>query len=214
MAILSLATVFARLPIASVEWDIRRNDQLAGLGSGDVMQTELADPVWSAAVTLGRGLHDELKQAAALIRRLHGAKQPFFMCDPTSLFPQADPKGLTLGAAAVTVRAVSANRSILQLQGLPAGYVLTIGDKLQIAYAGGRHAFHEVAETAAATVGGQLDVQVFPFLPFSLAIGLAVTLKQPACPVVVDPATHRPGTARRSITEGAGFTVIQKKSAS
>lgn len=214
MAILSLATIFARLPIASVEWDIRRNDQLAGLGSGDVMQTELADPVWSAVVTLGRGLHDELKQAAALIRRLHGAKQPFFICDPTSLYPQADPKGLTLGASAVTVRTVSADRSILKLQGLPAGYVLTLADKVQIPYAGGRHAFHEVSETAAATAGGQIDVQVFPFLPFSLAVGLAVTLKQPACPVIVDPATHRPGTARRSVTDGAGFTVIQKKSAS
>jgi hypothetical protein len=207
---LSLSAVYALLPIASVKWSIQRNDELSGAGSGDVWQAELADPLWTGDVTLGAGEHDELKQAAAAIRALNGAAQSFMMSDPLSPFPQADPTGSILGLAAVTTRAVNANRSLAQLGGLPAGYVLTIGDKLQITQ-GTMIRFHEVSATIAANGAGQVDVKVFPRLPLNLAIGAVITLKKPACPVIVQPGSHDPGTGRRTITEGAALRVLQKK---
>ncbi|MFD1330262.1 hypothetical protein [Mycoplana ramosa] len=210
MASLALSVIYDRLPIASIEWSIQRNDEFSGLGSGDIWQAELADPLWTADVTLGRGTHNELKQAAALIRRLDGARQSFLMCDPLSLFPQADPKGTVLGAAAVTIRSVGTDRSIARLGGLPSGYVLTVGDKLQITQ-GSMIRFHEVSQTVAANGAGNADVPVLPRLALSLAAGAVVTLKRPACPVVIEPGSHKPGVARRTITDGAAFRVLQKK---
>ena len=210
MAPLALSVIFNHLKIASVEWSIQRNDEFSGLGSGDAWQAELADPHWIGDVTLGRGLHDELKQAAALIRRLDGARQAFMMCDPLSLYPQADPKGTILGSATVTIRSVGVDRSIARLGGLPSGYVLTVGDKLQITQ-GNMIRFHEVSQTVSATGAGNADVLVFPRLALSLEVGAVVALKRPACPVIVEPGSHKPGVARRAITEGAGFRVLQKK---
>jgi hypothetical protein len=207
---LSLAQLFDTLPIASVKWHIQRNDELAGNGDGDVWTAELADPFWTGDVTLDAGEHDELKQAAARIRALDGAKQAFMCCDPFSLYPQADPKGLILGAAAVSVRAVNADRRVLQLKGLPAGYTLTLGDKVQITQ-GTLIRFYEVGATASAAGNGSLDVSVFPRLALSLAVDAVVTLIRPACPVIIAPDSHDPGTGRRSVTEGATFKVLQKK---
>ncbi|CAD7055475.1 hypothetical protein RHAB21_00725 [Pseudorhizobium halotolerans] len=207
---LSLAAVFDQLPIASVEWSIQRNDEFSGIGSGDVWQAELADPLWTADVILGDGLHDELKQVAARIRALDGSRVSFLMCDPLSLYPQADPGGLVLGAAAVTIRAVDSDRRVALLQGLPAGYVLTIGDKLQITQ-GEAIRFFEVAATVAAAGTGEANVSVFPRLPLSLAPGATVTLIRPACPVIIQPNTHKPGVGRRGATRGAAFRVLQKK---
>lgn len=207
---LALSALFDKLPIASVKWSIQRNDELAGNGDGDIWSAELADPLWSGEVSLARGFHDELKQAAALIRALDGSKQPFMCCDPFSLYPQDDPKGLILGAAVVQVRAVGGDRRVLQLKNLPAGYALTLGDKIQITQ-GDLIRFFEVGATANATGTGNLDVSVFPRLPLGLAINAVATLKKPACPVIIAPASHDPGTGRRSITEGATFKVLQKK---
>lgn len=210
MAALALAAVFDKLPIASVIWDIQRNDEFSGMGTGDVWSAELADPLWIGTVTLGNGTNNELKQAAAVIRSLQGTMTAFLMCDPISQFPQADPKGQILGNNAVTLRTIGADRITARMQGFPAGYTLTVGDKLQINYAD-LVAFVEVGATAAADANGNLDVPIFPRLPSSFAAGSLVIVKRPACPVVIQPTSHNPGTAARSVTTGAAFKVIQKR---
>lgn len=206
---LSLSRVYQLLPIATVAWDIQRNDHFSGLGSGDLWQAELADPFWTADITLGRGLHDELKQAAAAVRDLEGAKQAFLCCDPLSPWPQEDQGGFILGASAITIRSVSADRRQALLQGFPAGYVLTLGDKLQFTQ-GTLRRFFEASETASASAGGLMDIRVFPRLPLSLAAGAAINLIWPACPVIISPGSHKPGTGRGSVTEGAALKVLQK----
>lgn len=210
---LPLSVINDHLPISSVEWDIQRNDELSGAGSGDVWQAELADPAWKAVVTLGRGLRDELKQVAARLRSLDGARKAFFLVDPISPFPAADRNGVILGSSSVTVR-TTGNRSLAQLTGLPAGYVLTAGDKMQLQYGSAedpRFSFVEVSDTVSASVAGLIDCPVFPRLPMTLAFGDAVTLIRPACAMIIQPTTHKPGVATHSIIEGAGFTALQKK---
>ncbi len=210
MAPLALSVINDRLGIASVEWSIKRNDEFSGLGSGDIWQAELADPLWTADVTLGRGMNEELKRIAALIRRLDGARQAFLLVDPLSPYPQTDPDGSILGDAEITIRSVDTDRFTARLGGFPLGYGLSLGDKLQITQ-GDMIRFHEVSRSEQANGAGNMDVLVFPRLPLSLAAGAIVTLKRPACPVVIEPNSHKPGVARRMITEGAGFRVLQKK---
>lgn len=212
MAALARSYLNDLLPISAVKWDIQRNDQFDGDGSGDVWQAELADPLWLADVTLDRDEHDLLKKVAARIRALNGAAQAFLLCDPLSLYPQADPAGTILGSATVTVGAVNANRSLLSLAGLPGGYILTDGDKVQITQ-GTTIRFHEVSAGETASGGGAMDVAIWPRLSLNLAAGAAVTLKRPACPVIILPGSHDPGTGRGTMTEGAAFRAIQKKRA-
>ena len=210
MSARALADVFDKLPVASVDWSIQRNDELSGSGSGDMWSAELADPLWSGDVVLGNGRNNELKQAAARIRSLRGTQVAFMMCDPISQFPQSDPRGALIGDAVITLRTIGSDRITVRCQGFPPGYVLTVGDKLQINYMN-LIAFVEVGDTLAADADGHLDAPIFPRLPSSFAAGALVIVKRPACPVIIVPDSHKAGTAARTVTSGAGFKVIQKR---
>lgn len=210
MTALPLSEVFDKLPISSVDWNIQRNDELSGLGSGDLWAAELADPLWTADVSLGEGRNDELKQANARIRALGGSRIAFMMCDPISQFPQADPDGSRLGTAAISLRTVLRDRITARMQGFPPGYVLTIGDKLQISYQD-LIAFVEVGKTTVADAAGNLDAPIFPRMPSSFAAGALVAVNRPACPVIIVPESHKAGVSTSEITTGAGFKVIQKR---
>lgn len=210
MAALPLEQVFDFLPIASVDWNIQRNDELSGAGSGDMWTAELSDPLWVGEVTLDVGRNDELKQAAARIRSLRGTQVAFMMCDPISQYPQADPKGSILGSAVTTLRTIGPDRITARMKGFPPGYVLTVGDKLQINFQD-LVAFVEVGATVAADAAGNLDAPIYPNLPSSFTADSLVVVKRPACPVIIEPESHKAGTATRDVTDGAGFKVLQKR---
>lgn len=213
MSILGLNSVYDRLPIETCNFSIERGDETDELGGGNFWQAELVKPKWTADLTFARGRHQELKEAAALIRALDGARTAFLMCDPTSLYPYADPRGIIFGSRAATIREIGPDRITARMRGFPAGYVLTVGDKLQITYSGGQqHAYVEVSATVSADSGGNVDAPIFPRLPILVGATDPVTVIRPACPVVVAPTTHNPGTARSGVTEGASVRLIQKTS--
>ena len=202
-----------RLPISSVEWSVKRTDTLSGQGSGRIWQAELAPPLWMATVELDRRPSNEMKQYAALIRKLHGSQEAFFLFDPLSRYPQNDPKGLVLGASVVRVESIPSHRASIALKGLPAGYQFLPGDKMQIAYNTSpvRYAFLEISESATAGGDGTTgSIGVFPHVAVGIDVDDIVTLAKPACRMVIMPNTHRPGQARRHLTEGAGFTAMQR----
>ncbi|WPJ68019.1 hypothetical protein STOPSMEL_43 [Sinorhizobium phage StopSmel] len=209
MAPLPLSAINDRLSHDAVVFDIQRNDEFSGTGDGDLWQQELARPLWTAEISLNEGSHDELKQVAARIRKLDGARQAFMLCDPLSLYPQADPTGSILGSAVVTLGVIGSDRTAVPFLGLPSGYVLTVGDKVQI-QGTTKTAFVEVSETVAASAGGVATVSIFPRLPNWVLTASPVTLKKPACPMVIVPGSHRPGTSQGVLTAGAGFKAIQK----
>ena len=209
-----LADFADRLRITSIVWDIQRNDEFSGTGDGRVWQTELAAPLWIGTVSLITMENDAAKQIAAKIRKLHGAQEALFLYDPLSKYPQFDPGGSIIGTRVITVNSVSADLDGLSLKGLPAGYQMTTGDKMQITYGANptRYAFLEVSEDALADGAGVTPAfGVFPHVTQAIAANMVVTLVKPACRCVIMPGSHNPGTATKMHTDGAGFKVIQKK---
>lgn len=211
MSILPLSDVFDVLPIAKVVWDRQDNNEYSGLGSGAYWEAELAPSLWTGEIVFDTDLTSDLKQVAALIRWLRSTKQRFMMCDPSSQHPAADPTGAIIGNANVTLRAIT-NRFVAPLQGMPPGYVLTPGDKLQVPY-GNTHAFVEVALRAVANGAGQADVAISPHLPLPIVAGATAILKRPALVASVAPNSHSPGTAEGVITSGAGLKIQEKRNA-
>lgn len=200
-----------RLKISSVTWDANRNDELSGTGDARVWQAELAAPLWTADVKLTIGYHDEVKQVAALIRKLYGAQESFYLFDPTSQYPQSDPTGSIIDSSDVKVQAVSTGRAKLRLYGVPAGYVLTLGDKFQVTTAS-RYYFAEVSETVTADGSGITpEFEVFPHVPLSVGANDAVNLKKPACLMFIMPGSFNPGTASGLITDGASFKAMERR---
>ena len=206
----TLAQFFDLLPLMPMRWDIQRNDELSGVGDGVIFQAELASPLWSAEVSLRPVRLTVASRVGALVNRLRGAQEPFLFRDPYICAPALDPTGAGLSGA--TVQVASASGGTLGLSGLPAGYGLSTGDKLQIVTAGGKHAFVEASEDVTANGSGVTGgFDVFPSLPAGVAAGNAVTLVRPACACVIVPKSYRPGTASGSTVRDIGFTVIQKR---
>lgn len=120
--------------------------------------------------------------------------------------------GFYLSPEDPTVTVQSAGGRSLALTGLPGGYALSVGDKIQIVTAGGRHAFVEVSEDVTANGGGVTAAfQVFPSLPASVSFGDAVTLIRPACPCIVVPKSFQTGSVNGNIVSGMGFSIVQKR---
>ncbi|KQS79823.1 hypothetical protein ASG25_21785 [Rhizobium sp. Leaf384] len=210
----SLATFADQLAISTVVWDIQRNDENSGGGDGRLWQAELSSPLWIGTVELIMMPNNRAKQIAALIRKLHGIQESFYLGDPLSLYPQSDPTGSVLGASTVTIASISSDRSAIAFSGLPAGYVLTLGDKFTVLYGSNpqRVGFFEISETATANGSGNTgQIGVFPYVQSGISAGQAVRLAKPYCKCVIMPGSHNPGSARKLHTEGAGFKVIQKK---
>lgn len=97
----ALTDLADHLKIASVTWSVQRNDELSGVGDGRIWQAELAPPLWTGDVGIDALNNADAKQIAARVRGLHGARDAFFLYDPASKYPQADPDGMILGPVGV-----------------------------------------------------------------------------------------------------------------
>jgi len=210
---LAVAALSDILPIESVVWGDQRNDELSGSGDARTWAANLADPLWTAEVGLPPGYHADMKEIAAVIRKLQGPRNSFFLVDPLSRYPKSDPIGSILGSSTVVIDAIASDRQAISLGGLPANFALTRGDKGQVNYSSSpsRTWFFEVSETVTANSGGEVTFEVYPTVPLLVAVAAAVILKKPACKGFIMPGTFKPGTAADMFTRGAGFTFMERR---
>lgn len=200
------------LLVRTVKWRLRRNDEISGLGSGQTLSAELGPALWTADVVLDWMRHDHADQVQAAIETLDGPFNSFYLCSPRRRFPQADPDGTLLGAATPTIHTLGGDNKSVRLAGVPAGYRLTRGDFLAFDYgAPSRRAFHRIVEDATADGAGITpSFEVRPHIRPGATTGLAVTLIKPAAKVFIVPDSFDAGVARRTITEGMSFQVMQR----
>ncbi|WP_320188911.1 hypothetical protein RMS29_028295 (plasmid) [Agrobacterium rosae] len=193
------------------KWDIQRNDEVSGTGDGRYWQASLAPELWRATVFHMPLLNSVGEELDAVIRSLRGAQEAFFMASSLFCAPKSDPSGAGLVGANVTLLTIAANRAGAAFSGLPAGFVLSTGDKFSVAY-GERFYFGEIGETAPAAANGTTaNLSIFPNFPAGVTAGAVVTLIKPACKVVVVPGSHKPGDIDGRFTKGGSFQIIQKK---
>lgn len=201
------------LRIKSCVWDVQRNDEVDGTADGRVWQAALAGPLWTADITLTDYCFAEMEQIAALIRRLDGAAESFYLYNPARQYPQADPDGSKLGANSVTIKSLGLDGTALALQGLPANYVITLADKAHSDFGDNptRRYFFEASETVAANASGvTAEFQVFPDVPAGVGVGDAVTLIKPAAKMFIMPQSFNPGTMAGLVNSGAAFKAMQR----
>lgn len=227
-----LAFLSDLLRIKSVMWSIQRNDELSGLADGRVWQTELADPIWTAEVTLANSFHAEAEQIAARIRKLHGAQESFMLCNPVMQYPQFDPKGLVLAGSPTVdinfvansasirneafgayVLAVASNRKAISVAGLPSSYRMTIADKGQITFGSpSLNYFFEFSETVSANLAGATaEIEVFPHVPVGVTAGMTINLVKPACKMFIMPDSFKAASMNPGYAEGGTFRAMERR---
>ncbi len=206
----SLANFADQLKIESVEWKLRRNDQIDGLENGQILASETAPPLWSGTVTIAPLNYTNYKKISALINGLDGSINAFMLYGPPSLYPEADPGGVILGASTPTLSAIDADNKRITIGGLPVGYVLTAGDNVQFPFATTLNAFHNIVQGGVANGAGQAVVELRPHIHPGTVVAVSVTLKKPAARVIMIPDSYAPGVVRGQMVTGMQFDVIEK----
>lgn len=185
----ALADLADLLGIRSVSWLPYRQQELSGLGSGEWLTADLAPMLWEGKCETSPVTIAAANQLQARFELLDGSANAFYLFNPLAKYPQTDPSGATLGSSTVTITAISTNRDTVTLAGLPAGYVLTIGDMFSVDYGSpSRRGLYRFAATATASGLGALGpIEVRPRIRSGVTTALAITLKKPAAKVKIVP---------------------------
>ncbi len=208
---LSVTTLADLLKIASVTWSLFRNDQVSGIGTGQVIGAELTSPLWTADVQTDALPNADARKVKALINSLAGPINSFYLYDPVGKYPANDPTGTILAASTPTIDSLNVNNKALVIAGLPIGFVLSAGDYFHFDYGSpSRRALHECAETVTVLGTGKTpEFEVSTFFRTGVVTGLSLTLLKPAAKVFIMPNTLKVSSVSM-VTSRISFTVMQK----
>ncbi|KFL31486.1 hypothetical protein JP75_08065 [Devosia riboflavina] len=179
------------LPVQSVTWELVRQQEFSGLGSGEGLAADLAPALWEGDVSLRPLLHTKARGLVAKFDALDGAIQTFFLANPLGWWPATDPGGVIYGASNPEIGFIATNRKELSFTDLPPNYVLSAGDMFMVEYGTpARRALHRLVGDITANGSGTTGlVEVRPHLRSGIVEGLAASFKRPAAKVKLIPNT-------------------------
>lgn len=208
---LSVAAFAGTLRVADYSFDIGEALEMSEGGNGQVDTADYGPRLWSGEIVLSKLHYGPAEAVRSILTALTQAGRKFHMCDPVLTGPQADPAGAALGSAEPTVLSVDASRRALALQGLPAGYDLTAGDKLTIVSSGGQVSLHRLTSDVSANgIGNTATFEVVPNIRTVVATDDAVTLIRPYCLAMIRPGSVRRGSPSGVFVRGIGFEFVER----
>lgn len=209
---LSVSTFADIIGVSQVTWSLKDNRQRSTVGSGDILEADLAPQLWTGDVVLTEKYHFENRKIEAKINAVIRSIGTVYLYDPRTPGPYADRDGAILGSSTVQINSLPDAKS-MSLKGLPSGYALTAGDYLSFDYGDpARRAFHQIAEDITADSSGVSPAfEVSPFIRSGAAVDAAVTLFKPAMKCRIDPGSFSGGkSTQNTVTSQISFSVTQK----
>lgn len=207
---LSYVDFFDGLCIAGMSFsltDDAASNRTQGGGSVDV---SMAPRLWDMSVAMPLRSNAEAHRVTALIELLRKPGASFIGGPRFYAGPFLDPNGVTLGASAPTLASVDSNKRDIAIAGLPAGYVLSIGDYLSWEYGASSYALHRCVGTATANGSGQIAaIEVDPVVRPGWSAGASVRLIKPRAKFVMLPQSFTPASHRVVVADGMAFSARQ-----
>ena len=169
-------------------------DNVAGSpsGGGKINLTQVDDPLWKLQLSTFSLRMRQHGEWSAWKKSMRGGMRSFLIVDTRRRRPLAYPKAVAPagiaagwgGTAAVTGLGAG---GLLSLGSLPAGYVISAGDRIGLEQGSPlRRGYYEALETVTAG-GGAATVTVAPFLDTTRFTTAAMArLWQPKCEMVID----------------------------
>lgn len=213
---LTLAQFQDLLPLDGVTVDLPGALSYSETGGGHLLPARQGSRLWRGQIDLMSDGPDAIEPILALIDILREPAASFLVGSAVRQYPKADPDGSILGAATVTVGSKDANNREMTLSGAPAGYVISAGDHLSIAYGTSpvQYAYFRVVTggtfTGAPTaVTG--NIEVAPFIPGGVSAGAAVTLIKPRMKAILrsDEFTAPRYSGGAMLASGTRFSWLQ-----
>ncbi|HTV69333.1 MAG TPA: hypothetical protein VMF90_12420 [Rhizobiaceae bacterium] len=177
----------------STRFELMRRQEQSRQADGITLVKDMGDPLWIASYQSRTLFPNELDRWRATLQALENGLQqfkgrPLSRCYPI-LYPNGTwPTGGGFDGTNASLDFVGANRSLIRVEDLPEGFVLSVGDYLQI----GDADLHQVVEQATSNSSNLTAIfQVTPHMWPGVVAGdaVAVSVKQPFCLMTVVPGS-------------------------
>lgn len=211
---LAVADFFGDLAskVQSFEFDLGEALATEETGAGEILMADVGIRLWRLNCSMRPMRYAEAEQFKAKFDVLRYPARSLIAHAMPITYPQSDPDGSILGAAAVVLNTVNGNNRELRLSGLPAGYVITPGDVLSWQYGSNpiRYAFHRVVVGATADGAGLSGlIEVTPFVRPGYSLGTAVKLIKAEMKGIYVPGSLATGTNQGGWVQGIKFSFQQ-----
>ena len=200
--------LMSALVVSGVTFMPSYGQETSGQAGGQIRVKDLRSPLWHMKADCSMLTLQQLRVVRALVGGLGGSLGSFYAWDPAAQFPAADPDGSILGASNVQIGGLGTTAKNLLLKGLPAGYVLTVGDMLAYDY-GTSRALHQVVtpQVVASGAGVTPEFEIHPPRRQGAAVNAAVTLVRAAAEMRIVPGTLN--LSADHMVGQAGFEAMQ-----
>ncbi len=205
---LPLSAFFELLKVQARDFMLDAPQGLDRTRGGSTIVSRYGDLLWRGTITIPPASTADAASTLALLEYVYSSMEPFLAYDTAKPGPRMDPTGALIAASTPLVRTVASDRRTMTLKGLPAGYILSRGDLIGVAYSGRRWLgrVFSVAVTAAGN-GNTPDIALSMPLPVGIGPDNAVTLYKPAIKVkLLEPSF---GSAAPLISSGISFQFQQ-----
>jgi hypothetical protein len=155
---------------------------------GEIIARDLGPALWRATYATVPTTKTAMVELEARMSRLRGSIGTFRAWDLRRPAPANFASGTGFGTP--TIKAVQADGTQVQLQGLTAGAVIARGDYMSWNDAAGRRALHRATDEVTADGSGDTGwIDVEPALIASVAVSTSVTLAEANCLMRVVPGS-------------------------
>lgn len=172
------------LDIESIRVVPQRNEEVEGIGSGQIIRAEIADPLWRVEINVPLSEFQDGRRVRAVLNDINRPQSFFRVSDPVSEFAANDPTGTLL--ASVTLGTRSGGQT--SFVGQPSGYVFQPGDSFHIINAG-RHYYFEISQE------GTQELRTTPTVPVGIPNGATCVFVRPQIRVQMIPTELQLGVA-------------------
>lgn len=155
---------------------------------------DMSDPLWTLAAQSRQLDPNELDYWRARLDVMENGLQTFFGRQMSRCYPIKYPRGIwptgiSFNGVAMLL-SVGGNRKSISVSGLPAGYVFSVGDMIQI----GDADLHRVMEPAVAggsgeTAAFEVRPHIWPGVDAGDSPAVTVTVKSPSCIMAIVPGS-------------------------
>lgn len=194
MALLSWpsADIMESVGIETASLTIQRQRQFSQAGSGTIYRKDMGPAFWIGNLQSVPLYHADAEQVMALLDSMEDALSSFYVWNPALAYPQADPDGSILGSSTPTIHTVNADNKRISITGLPAGYVLTRGDKVAVDYnSPSQRALYRIVDASVTADGSGVtaEFEISPRIRIGTTAGNTVHLVKPAANMMIVPGS-------------------------
>lgn len=199
------------LDIDSIRIRPKRNEEVEGIGSGQILRAEMATPLWEVDINTTISEFDDGRRIRALLNSIDVPGGYFYLYDPIAQYPINDPDGSIMAGETIQIQTVGTDGSV-SFANAPAGFVFSPGDVFGVTYSG-RNGYFEIYESVTVAGDGTTD-QFFttPRVPAGVTALTAVTVIRPQIKVQIIPGQFTHGLTESSMWKMGAFTIkaVQK----